>query len=197
MSYTEIFAFGKDGSAYGVADIKNSHRGAMAIWRILESKYLPPYMPSWGDIGGEYSRTTAFEGDAMKAVWRIYELGKVSKVDAICLCTTFDKMLVKRENVKHIINAFNKFEGETSLKEQATALEEVLKDKDVVAVGWNQTSVNCDTWASYGYDDEKEEEIPYNCLTQDDHDWVVVGEEKFLCDPSDSITREECGMVRV
>ena len=39
-------------------------------------------------------------------------------------------------------------------------------------VGWNQTSVNCDTWEGYSYDEDKDETIPYNCLKQDEHYWL-------------------------
>lgn len=33
-----------------------------------------------------------------------------------------------------------------SLREQADALEEMLKSKQIQAACWNQTSVNCDMW---------------------------------------------------
>ncbi len=47
MSSTEIFGFDKEGNAFGQADVNNAWRGAMAIWRILEERYLPPHRPSY------------------------------------------------------------------------------------------------------------------------------------------------------
>lgn len=47
MSYTEIYGFDKAGNAYFKDEVKNSHRGAIAVWSYLEEKYLPPYRPSY------------------------------------------------------------------------------------------------------------------------------------------------------
>ena len=47
MSQTEIYGFDQSGNAYFKAGIKNSWRGAMAIWSFLEEKYLPPYIPDY------------------------------------------------------------------------------------------------------------------------------------------------------
>lgn len=184
MSYTEIFGFNKDGNAYLASEIKNAFRGAMSIWQILEQRYLPQYRPSYVP---EYipdseletychykpSRCSAFnDGNAMKEIWNLADDEKVSITDRICLFTTLDKILVKKEDLEKVINAFEDFEGETSLKEQAEILEGLLKDDDCIAVGWNQTSVNCDTWEGYSYDEDKDETIPYNCLKQSEHYWL-------------------------
>ncbi|NBI80505.1 hypothetical protein D3Z48_00180 [Clostridiaceae bacterium] len=46
-------------------------------------------------------------------------------------------------------------------------------DPEIMAVGWNQTSVNGTTWDNDGgYDDEAEKSRPYNCLTGDKHFWL-------------------------
>ena len=60
----------------------------------------------------------------------------------------------------------------------------MLSSDNCIAVGWNQTSVNGDTWKNYGgYDEEKDECIPYNCLTMNKH-WYLFDEEKggLKCD---------------
>lgn len=187
MSYTEVFGFDKEGNAYGENEVKNAFRGAVAIWKILENKYLPEYLPSYAKdygirtadefevrFGYRPSRTApTLSGDSpMKEIWGLADNKEVSEIDRICLFTTFDKCLVKKEDFQRVILAFREFKGETSLKEQADILENMVNDENCIAVGWNQTSVNCDIWESYGYDEEKDETIPYNCLKQDEHYWL-------------------------
>lgn len=97
----------------------------------------------------------------------------VSDVDRICLFTTFDNCLVKKDDIPKVIEVFRLFKGETSLKEQADILEQMYVDDDCIAVGWNQTSVNGDTWVNLGgYDEDNDESIPYNCLTGTKHYWL-------------------------
>jgi uncharacterized protein YaiE (UPF0345 family) len=45
------------------------------------------------------------------------------------------------KDLPRLIKAFNEFEGETSLPEQAQVLQGLLKSKTVLAVAWNQSSV--------------------------------------------------------
>ncbi len=179
MSYTKIYKFNKKGDASGLVDIKNSWRGAMAIWGIMENKYLEPLpKPIWmndKDYKRGYSRTCqqpSFNDDApnpMKPIWDLWTNKKVNRIDKIVLGTTFDNVVVMLDNIKETIEAFEKFEGETSLKEQAETLKESLSDKDLIAVAWNQTSVCGDTWTNYNYNEETEESIPYNIKNQDKH----------------------------
>jgi hypothetical protein len=186
MSTTEIFGFAKDGSAYFLGETKNSWRGGMAVWGILEEKYLPPYLPSYAPpgvlsvdeferhLGWRPTRTSSIMDEkAMKEIWDLSDSKKVSTTDKIVLFTTFDKCLVKRADIPKVIEAFRNFEGETSLNEQADVLQQALDDEKCIAVGWNQTSVNGDTWGTIGgYDEENDESIPYNCLTQNEHYWL-------------------------
>lgn len=188
MSYTEIFGFDKDGNAYYYADIHNAYRGGMAIWRILEEKYLPPYIPEHvrkmgittseeceARLGYKLTRCkSSLMGDnAMKEIWELAGKDDVSVTDKICLFTTFDNCLVKKDDIPKVIEAFRCFDGETSLKEQADVLEKMYSDEDCIAVGWNQTSVNGETWVNFGgYDENNDEGIPYNCLTGTKHYWL-------------------------
>lgn len=87
-------------------------------------------------------------------------------------CENSERALCTVQDLTKVIAAFNAFEGETSLKEQALILQEMLEDETCIAVGWNQTSVNADTWLSYNYDEELEDYVPYNCLEQNEHYWL-------------------------
>ena len=144
MSYTEIFKFDKDGNSESVADIKNSYRGAMAVWNILGKKYCG-------------HGASIFDISAMKRIWNLADDKRVSLDERIVLCTTFDKCLIRKDDIPRVVTAFRNFNGETSLKEQADVLEELYQDDDCIAVGWHQNSVSCEQW------------FEYNCLEQTDH----------------------------
>lgn len=144
MSYTEIFKFNKEGNSESYADIKNSHRGCMAIWNILGNKYCGHGASIW-DI------------NQMKEIWNLADNVRVSFDERIVLCTTFDNCLIRKEDIPRVVAAFRNFEGETSLNEQADVLEEIYKDEDCIAVGWHQNSISCEKW------------FEYNCLEQSDH----------------------------
>lgn len=192
MSYTEIYGFNKEGNAYFQGEVKNALRGAMAIWGILEEKYLPPYIPeyvkcaNWFYPGITYDEVVSKLGysptrlspsfsktNPAKELWDLADSDKLSRQEKIVLMTTFDYVLVKKQDLSKVVDAFIAFEGETSLAEQAKILQAIAADDSCIAVGWNQTSVNADTWASMGgYDEENGEPIPYNCLTGDKHYWL-------------------------
>lgn len=193
MSCTEIYAFDIKGNAYLFGTVSNSWRGAMAIWRYLEEKYLPPYIPNYmrslGVTTAEEckrqmnfvpTRCSACQIRDMQEIWDLCDSPKLSEAERICLYTTFDRYLIKKEDIPRVVKAFKEFEGDTSLKAQAEILEKAYKDDNCMAIGWNQTSVCADNWGTYGgYDQELDKVIPYNCLNDDNHDWIF--EEMEAC----------------
>jgi len=110
----------------------------------------------------------------MKEVWDIIKHPYITDTHKIAMNSTFDNVVVKRENLEKLVLAFREFEFETSLKEQADLIEEALKDDpDLLGLGWNQTSVNGDTWANSGeYNEETEEHASYNLLKEKKH-WFM------------------------
>lgn len=182
MSYTEIYVFGKDGYPQIFAEVQNAWRSAPAIWNKLDEKYLPPYLPEYAKncgfqtaeeynefLGVKLCRFTTMSSAAMQDIWDLVTDDRVLIADKICLYTTFDKCLIRYEDIPAVVDAFRSFEGETSLKEQADILEKIYSIEGCIAVGWNQTSVNGDTWRNYTYDEETDKSIPYNCLTDTEH----------------------------
>jgi len=161
MSYTEICGFDKKGNAYLQASVRNSWRGAMAIWNILGKRYLSAYYQT--------------DANTIKEVWDLFNSDNISDIDRIVLGTTYDKVIVKKEKFSELIKAFKNFEGETSLKEQAEILKIMADDENCIAVAWNQTSVNDNTWANFDYDDEAGESIAYNMFENGDH-WYLFDE---------------------
>ena len=166
MSYTEIYSFNRDGFAESAGEVWNATRGAWVIWTTMEKRHLPPFTIS----GFTLSRLNKM--DTAEEVWQLAVNKAVPEHERIVMLSTMDKCLVKKENLPKLIEAFRKFEGDTSLPEQADILEKLLADDDCIAVGWNQTSVSAPIW--YRYDEEKDEEIPYNCLTGTDHFWLFA-----------------------
>lgn len=122
----------------------------------------------------EYSRMSGMDPEAQKEIWDIVKHPDITDTHKIAMNSTFDNVVVKRENLERLIKAFREFEFETSLNEQADIIEEALKeDSDLIGIAWNQTSVNGDTWTnSGGYDEETEEPIPYNLLKEEKH-WFL------------------------
>jgi hypothetical protein len=182
MSYTEIYKFKKDGDAQCFAEVKNSWRGAMAVWSHVEKRYLPKFIPSWafGDYSREYSRTSDMMGGSIKEIWELASSDKVSEIDKIVLASTFDNVVVMKDDIPKLIEAFRTFEGETSLKEQADLIEDAYKnDDDLIAISWNQTSVNGDAWISdeTAIDEDGDEiYLPYNLLNHKKH-WNLFESE--------------------
>lgn len=192
MSYTEIYAFDKAGLPRLYGEVHNSWRGAVAVWNIMEDRYLPPFVPGYikscnwyhpgltpkeieQRIGYKPKRATCYEEkeEPAREIWNLVDNPEIPEHEKIVLYTTFDNCLVRAENLPAVIAAFRQFEGETSLKEQADILQGAADDQEIIAVGWNQTSVNGDSWYNAGgYDEEAEESLPYNCLTGDKHYWL-------------------------
>lgn len=192
MSTVIIYGFNQEGVCSYEAEVHNAWRGAIAVWKALEKKYLPQYRPryvpasvpddeveAW--LGYSASRLSSIsDPDAMKDVWNLFEAENVSGADKIVLGTTLDNVLVRRENIPKVIEAFEEFdkehEGETNLKQQADELRDFYDDDEVSAVGWNQTSVNGDDWSNTGeiVRDEDGDEIggPYNFNTGKKHWWL-------------------------
>jgi hypothetical protein len=193
MSCTEIYGFDKEGNAYLYAQVKNAWRGGMAIWKIMDERHLPPYRPP--DVPKDIpddevesychykpSRLVgSWAGNDKKAaqdIWDLAENENIPEHERIVMSTTFDKAVVKKEDIPKIIEAFNAFEGETSLKDQAKVLQTMFDDDKCIAVAWNQTSVSGDgAWDCMGeYDEEIEGGIPYNLNTGDEH-WYLFEDE--------------------
>lgn len=172
MSYTEIFKFNSRGKAEGIGETPNAWRGAMAVWNILDEKYLPPFFPKWGTPGETYHRTSCDMGTntIIREIWELANDDRVSDIDKIVLGTTFDNVIVMSKDIPKLVNAFYEFEGETSLKEQAGIIERALADDPkLMAIGWNQTSVCDDAWVVY---DKRDRSRPYN-IKKDTKHWSL------------------------
>lgn len=191
MSQIIIYRFRKDGTAVKHAWFMNAWKGSVAIWQALEQKYLPPYVPEFAMRKWWYrpgmttqelaeklhfapSRTGVGTGSAIQEIWDLADNPQVSEDDRIVLLTTLDNMLLRKENIPRAAAAFRNFEGETSLPRQAEILEQLAAMEDCIAVGWCQNSVVSEDWSSCGgYDGRTQRVLPYNCITMNNHEWIM------------------------
>lgn len=182
MSFTEIYIFENGGTALFYEEVHNAFRGAMAVWMQIEKKYLQSLpAPDWEirpEQGKYYSRFTRAplyeEGKTFrKEVWDLrFKESPLTRNERIVFLSTMDNAVIKRENLPELIKAYREYEGETSLPEQADILEKIYNEEsDIMAVGFNQTSVCADPWVS-GELDEEGDTIPYNLLNGDEHFFV-------------------------
>lgn len=158
MSYTELYGFTKDGNVECIGRVKNSFRGAIAIWSHLEKKYLPKYIPNWSSAEDDYDYSRIHnisDRRAMQDIWDLIFKNEIPCIDRIVLGTTFDCIVVKKDKISKVIDAFIKFEGDTSLPEQAEILKAYSDNPDYTAFAWNQTSV-CE-FLLREYDEETDE----------------------------------------
>ena len=111
VSYTEIYGFDKEGNAYFQGEVKNAWRGAMAVWSILEEKYLPAYRPSFVPahvpdsmieqfLGYKPTRcSAAFDDNAMKSIWQLVNDKRLKECERIVLASTFDYVIIKKRKL--------------------------------------------------------------------------------------------------
>lgn len=173
MSYTELYVFNKNNTCMFLDEIQNSHRGAMAIWLHLEKKYLPPLSDPYGLIKDYNSRFFCGKVESLKEFWDLFKDKRLTIDERIVLGSTYDNVLVKKENFSKLIKAFRNFEATTSLKEQADLIESIINEPEISAIGWNQTSISDNSWQMY--DEEKDEYIPYDLDKCNDH-WYLFEE---------------------
>lgn len=211
MSHTELFFFNKTGEAWGYAAVNNSWRGAMAIWQHLEKKYLPSLPePGWITHDSErhdyYSRTVRVFDTVtlMKEIWDLFWDDRLTEGEKIVLGTTFDGVLVKAEDFEKVIAAFEQFEANTSLKEQAEIIRKAIESGEYIAMGWNQMSICRDCWANRGVKSSAESgedagntgPRAYNCLTQNDHWYLFDDLGKKPCVATETETETDDGIER-
>jgi len=162
MSYTVIYGIKLNGDVVFVSETDNAFRGAMHVWMQLCDKY---------NISG-----SLFEG--FDELWKIADKGILDQFENIVLKSTFDNVVVMKDNIPMLLDAFREYDkmfSGSTLHEQAEIIEkDILINEDMIGVCWNQTSVNGNPWTD-GHD-EDDEEIPYNTSNGAKH-WFLTASE--------------------
>lgn len=165
MSFTTLYVARENGDLEAHRDFSNAHRGALLVWFTLAKKY-----------GVENPELMLMNEAKSKEVWGLAKDPKVSEADRITMKTTFDRVLVLPADFQKVVDAlresYKDMPPHCSINEQADAIEELIGNPTVAAIGWNQTSV-CQAWEDY-YDDTPED---YN-LTRANKHWYMFRDEK-------------------
>ena len=181
MSRLTVYAVNQAGECVPHTEFRNSWGGAILIWDYLIQKYFPlkPGQQSW-------------EGEAslmikMQPVWDLFKRSDVDLIDRIALGSTFDMVMVKRENIKALAIAFTALHQRMTemglltnpdrvnhILLQADLFREMAGDSDIQAICWQQTSCARDMWRVKN-DKEDEESHPYNINTDTGH-WFLFDE---------------------
>jgi len=163
MSCTTLYTFGKDGEISEHAEYGNAWHGAMLVWNSFAERYNTPF--------------SLINEKSMQALWDLAGNSKVPLHDRITLATIFDRYVVYTSNFPRLIAAMKEsakwLPAHCHISKQIADIEKIMESNpDLIAVGWNQTSV-VDTWSSgeyrntyeediNGQSSEEEEEVPYN-----------------------------------
>ncbi|WP_028983311.1 hypothetical protein [Sporolactobacillus terrae] len=160
MSCTEIYGVKSNGEVTFIDETENSWRGGMHVWTKLCEKY--------GIRGGMFG--------GFEKLWKMADTGKLLEFENVVLKSTFDNVVAKKEELPILLAAFREYDKQfpnSSLVEQCEIIEkEILKNDEMIAVCWNQTSVNSNPWIE-DYNEETDEEIPYNLTTGNKH-WFLT-----------------------
>lgn len=144
MSRTELYIIGKDGDIEIYKGYGNSYRGAILLWHNLWRKYYAKLCyPHFNDDKN------------IEKLWRVDINLEVPRELRILLASTFDKMMIKIDNLPKYIDAIESvltkkyFEDNGHFKNYPKDLREILKNKNIIAICWNQTSINNGVWIKY------------------------------------------------
>ena len=143
-----MYTVNNRGVCHGAHEYGNSWGGAAFVWTALAEKYWPlqPGQQSW-------QRPVGMGAD-MKPLWALRLNPDVPVHERVVLISTFDRVIVKREDLLWTADCFDKFKAEfhtnpeiaCSLGSQANDMRAFATDKKVYAVCWQQTSVAEDQW---------------------------------------------------
>ena len=201
MSYTEIYAIHKNGDVRLYEENKNSWRWSPQIWGELEERHLPVLRPRFVPSYIEDDQVEEYLGykpkrhgpDDLKEVWNLFNTDKVTTTERWVLGSTYDNVIVMKEDFEDLIRAYRSFyqeENGTSLLELADIYEKMQKDDDIIGVAWSISLIGnpwLDTeWVDEShpdfdeynvYDEEDglaQIDVPYNIFESEKKHWVLT-----------------------
>jgi len=177
MSYTTLIGIGKDGTPRTYEEYRNAWGGAAYIWTSLIDAYLV------GRGGATSLGAMMCQDENMNGMKPLWELGKDLRVPEnfrFILLSTFDRAMVRASDFNRLADAMDEFvrtfppgDRACSLPAQAQTLRQMALSGEWRAACWHQTSVSENPWI--GWDEEKDESIPYNIDTGEDHFFIFDG----------------------
>ena len=163
MSYTELYIVPKEGSLRPFTEFQNAYGGAWFVWNAMYEAYEKR--------PGEFMH----QDSVLKRVWDLWKDERTEFFEKAVMGSTFDRVMVRREHWPLLAECMEMFYKKhydpakgvvCSIGTQARVLKELFEKapEDIVAVCWNQTSVNGGYWyvpnenAPDDDDEESEEE---------------------------------------
>lgn len=171
MSSTVLYAAPEGGTFGRIAEFRNSWGGAARVWSALCKRWL-----------GDDCYWLTMRGDEQQAkVWALAKDERLSPAERIVMAATFDRVLVRRDELPRLAEHFREFDrlypvsGVANHLPAQAALFDRLAGPDhgldfvPFAVGWQQTTVSENPWwTRLGEDDGR----PYD-LSQDEGHWFL------------------------
>lgn len=152
MSRTEVYAIRKNGEVRLFKENQNSFRWSPIIWSELEERHLPPFRPSFIPDSIPDNQIESYLGhkpkrhdlEDMRDIWRLYDTDKLSVTERWVLGSTFDNVIVLKEDFSDLIEAYRSFftkENHSSLLELADIYDEMNQDNDIIGVAWSISQI--------------------------------------------------------
>lgn len=180
MSYTTVYKVPAQGGIESAGEFRNAHGYGPYVYNKMGSHRL-----GWGE-----HEWILKKGADIKPLWRLAEDESLPNFERITLTATYDRVMVRRENIPRVIEAFRAFVAAyppgkyaCSLLAQADLLEDLAQDPECFAVCWNGTSVS-DNWP-FIYEEcphcgnDTEEYREYDVSLDSDH-WFMFDELKGI-----------------
>ena len=162
MSYCQIIAF-RDGKPAEGVEYGNSWGGAAFIWTSVYDKYL-------FDPKKEYD---SWLYDISRGKTRLWDLAKredLAMYVRAVHASTFDRAIIRQENFKRYAEGLRKFVDTFHDDKSVCHLKawaDFVEKSDAEAIGFYGTSTSDNLW--FEWDEEKEESIPYDLNTENNH----------------------------
>lgn len=164
LGKVQIYKFNLSGEVDLISEIDDIFNGCFSIWNYFDEKYLEPIENPY-TVKNSLKEKRFFRSydllkqDSLKEIFELFDTDKLTRNEKIILGSTFDRIIVKKENIEELINAFNSFDFDSNLKEQSKIIsEEFKKDKNLLGICWNQNS-NRNNWIMF---DDNGNEYKYN-----------------------------------
>lgn len=102
MSYVTLLEVKKSGEVENYAEVGNNHGFAPLVWDYFSKKFKT--------YTGPYS--VSLDEKALKATWKLFNSGKLDRLDNMLMGATFDRVWIKREHIPAFIEALERFHAE-------------------------------------------------------------------------------------
>jgi hypothetical protein len=182
VSYVTLLEVKKTGEVENYAEIGNNHGFAPLVWDYFSKKF--------NTYSGPYS--VMMDEPALKKTWKLFNSGKLDRLDNILLGATFDRVWVKREHLPAFIEALERFHAAYILpgnfvrtaNGMAIALKKFYEEEpESLGIALDQCSANESWWTKRIPLGDDGEPLTGNGEAVDyDHEPLNILKDELVCD---------------